>query len=163
MKKNRLKSDAAAAFRNEQLDVDLTVELEGIEYDVNLAQLGRRMKIDPNQLKKEASEQPGLYVFVAGLAEEASAAASRARRSLDLYRSTVAKRLRAGGGEKKIAQAHIEHLVDMDDGAQELADEYLEANRVAALLGAAKEACRQRAGLIRELMANERSEMASGV
>lgn len=146
----------------EALDIVLTIPVEGQDHELDFDELVTKLKIDPNDLDTEAAEQPALYVWVGVLAEEAAYEATQAKRALELYRSARLQDVRndppKGLDGKRVANAAFEAVVDAEDKAQALAEEYQAALRIANLMAIAKEAARSRAGLIRDLASRQRQD-----
>lgn len=133
-------------------------------YSVDVGALADQLKIDPVDvgLEDDLRTQPGLFAWVATVAAQAEYEAGVAKRTLAAVRAAVGQELRAenegkGRGER-MTEAAISDAVTLDESVIELADKYDEAARRAAVLGALREAYRERRDMLNALAYNLRRD-----
>jgi len=108
------------------------------------------LKIDPNNLSEEASQQGAKYAYYAAIAEEAIAEVERLKNEKELRVAELAKEKRAElqAAGQKVVEIRVEQMVKQDIRYQRVQEALIEAQRKAGVLRAVEKAFSQRKDMI---------------
>lgn len=142
-----------------KLDFDETPVRKGEKVDE--FDLQAELDIDPTQLDRELIEQPSKFAWVATLHEYAKDMAQQRKMELEETKAELDTevRVQATEDEMKVTEAMVRNLVLQDKRYKLANEEYLDANRTAALLGVARESFNMRSNMLISLSANRRMEL----
>jgi len=132
----------------------LTIELNGKDYEVDLARVSRLMIIDPVHLDEELQEQAAFYFWISTLATQAEIFASDAKHEFEIWFADVVSESREKLSKKAEGKAPAATIIEAsakgDPEYQERLEELSEIQRNAALLGTVRDAVRMRQYLLIE-------------
>jgi hypothetical protein len=135
------------------------------DYTVGVDTLIDALKIDPVDAGEDLRTQPGLFAWVATVAAQADYEVGRAKQDLAVVRAALGRELRGTnegkGRNERITEAGVDDAVTTSEQVMELVDSYNEAVRRAAILGALREAFRQRRDMLNSLAFTLRRDTAA--
>ncbi|KKN68969.1 hypothetical protein LCGC14_0446540 [marine sediment metagenome] len=124
-------------------------------YVIDIAELMLDLRIDPVDVGEDLRNQPGSFAWVAVLAAQADYEAGRAKQSLAALRAVIGKELHAEnegkGRADRMTEAAVDECVTTDEHVLEMAEEYMELARRAAILTGLREAFRHRKDMLNAL------------
>lgn len=128
-----------------------TIELVGGSFKVDIAELVTGLKIDPNDPSDDLRTQSAQFAWVAVLCSQAEYRVSIVKQELAVAKAAIAREIRSEADlqqAKKPTEAAIDEAVTVDPIITDLTDAFLNASREANILGAMREAYRQRRDML---------------